>query len=103
MYAISTLMAMAVTKELVSIYGDGIRVYIRIILFTSIVALIIYLFIVCKKSEYKQLVLLVIFFMLLAFMLISIYLKNLILVIISFISFFIGTSILTKMLENMNK
>ena len=102
-YAITSVVAMGVTRDLVKRYGDGIRVDMGIIALIAMAGVIIYMFIIGEKSQYKVIYIMIIFFLIMALMVYSMYLDNLILAAISFILLLITCFLVPKIVKNMKK
>ena len=102
-YAIASVVAMGVTRDLVEKYGEDIRVNMAIIGLVVLAVISIFMLIVCKKSERKQVSLMIILFMLVALMVFAMYLDNMILLIASIIIILVASFVLAKIVENMNK
>ena len=102
-YATTSLIAIGVTRDLVEKYGDGIRVDMGIIILIAMAGAIIYMFIVCEKSQYKVIYIIIVFFLIMALMVYSMYLDNIILLGISFVLLLITCFLVPKIVKNMNK
>ena len=102
-YAIASVVAMGVTRDLVEKYGDGIRVDMGIIGLIAMAGLLLFLLIFCEKSQRKQVSTLIILFLVVALMVYSMYLDNMMLLGISFILLFIACFLIIKIVKKMNE
>ena len=102
-YAITSVVAMGVTRDLVEKYGNGIRVDMGIIALIAMAGVIIYMFIIGEKSQYKVIYIMIIFFLIMALMVYSMYLDNLILAAISFNLLIITCLLIPKIVKSIKK